>query len=348
MVPEVDISPDRVAGAAPGRAGDPLRRLGADLLRRPLVRIVLRRLLLAVPLLFVVSALSFVLVSITPGDAARQILGVQAPPDAYPRLRHQLGLDRPVYEQYWDWLKHALGGDLGSSLFNGEAVTHAIDVRLPVTLSLIVTSLVLIVIVGVGLGIVSAVRGGALGRVVDVLSMVGFALPAFWVGAALITIFAVRVHWLPATGYVPLTESLGSWLRSLVLPTVALSLAGIAGVAIQTREAMLDALGSEYIQMAWANGVPARSVFFRHALKNASLQVVTVLGLQVVGLLSGTVFVESVFALPGVGGLIVNAVLQHDLPVVEGVVVYFTLIVVVVNLFIDLAYTWLNPRVRLG
>ena len=302
---------------------------------------------MAVPLLFVVSALSFVLVSLTPGDAARQILGLDAPPEAYPKLRHELGLDLPVYEQYWNWVNHAVSGDLGASLFNEEKVTHAINARLPATLSLIIGALLVSAVLGIGLGVFSAVRGGAVGRAVDAFSFLGFALPSFWVGLILIVLFAVKLGWFPAIGYVPLTESPGAWLRSLVLPVVALSLHGIAALAKQTREAMLDVLGSEYVRMARANGIPAWSIIFRHALKNAAIRVVTILGLLAVGLLGGTVLVESVFALPGVGSLAVNASLQHDLPVIQGIVVYFTVVIVVVNLAIDLIYMWLNPRVRI-
>ncbi len=335
----------RGAGAVQ-RAGTAVLRELFALGRQPPLRVVFRRFLLAVPLLFAVSALTFILVSLTPGDPAREILGVQAAPDQYPKLRHALGLDLPLYEQYWRWLRHALTGNLGASLFNGEPVTHAIDVRFPVTVSLIIASLVVALVVGVGLGVLSAVRGGVLGRVVDALSLVGFAFPAFWLAAVLIAVFAVRWRVFPATGYVPLTESPSEWARSLVLPVVALSLGSVTAIAKQTREAMLDVLASEYILMAWANGLAPGSIIFKHALKNASLRVVTILGLQAIGLLGGTVFVENIFALPGVGGLLVNATLQHDLPVVQGIVIYFTVIVVCVNLVIDLAYTWLNPRVR--
>src|SRR5581483_1180340 len=182
----------------------------------------------------------------------------------------------------------------------------------------------------------------------DALALAGYSVPAFWIGAELIVLFAVKLTWFPATGYVPVSHSPVDWLRSLVLPVAALSLYGIAAVARQTREAMLDVLASEHIRMARANGLPARSILFRHALRNASVPVVTVLGVVAVGLLGGTIFVENVFALPGLGVLVVNASLQGDLPVVQGVAVFFTLVVIVVNLAIDLAYTWLNPRVRVA
>jgi peptide/nickel transport system permease protein len=320
---------------------------GAALVRNPILRVVVRRCVMAVPLLFVVSALTFILVSLTPGNAAQQILGAQATRAEYAAFNRALGLNLPLYEQYWNWLRHALTGNLGESIFTHQPVSEAIGQRLPVTLSLLVSGLVVSAVIGIGLGTFSALRGGAVGRIVDAIALLGFTLPAFWVGAELIVIFAVWRNWFPATGYVAISDSPVGWLHSLVLPVVALSLYGIAATAKQTREGMLDVLASEHIRMAWANGIAPRSIVFRHALRNASMRVVTVLGLQAVGLLGGTVLVENVFALPGLGSLMVTAATQHDLPVVAGMVVYFTLIVVAINLVVDLAYVWLNPRVRI-
>jgi peptide/nickel transport system permease protein len=319
----------------------------ARLVRNPVLRVVVRRCVMAVPLLFVVSALTFVLVSLTPGNAAEEILGTSATPAAYAAFNRALGLNLPLYEQYWDWLRHAFTGNLGQSIFTSQPVTQEIGQRLPVTLSLLVGALIVSAVAGIGLGAFSAVRGGTIGRIADALALVGFSLPGFWVGAELIVIFAVWRNWFPATGYVPISASPAGWLHSLVLPVVTLSLYGIASTAKQTREAMLDVLASEHIRMARANGLPWHAIVFRHALRNASMRVVTVLGLLAVGLLGGTVLVENVFALPGVGSLMVTAATQHDLPVVAGIAVYFTLIVVAINLVVDLAYLWLNPRVRL-
>ncbi len=319
----------------------------AALSRHRILWIVVRRLILALPLLFVVSALSFLLVSLAPGDPALSILGVTAPPEAYEKLRHALGLDLPLYQQYWRWLSRALSGDLGTSLFNGESVTQAIAERLPVTLSLMLGALFVMGVAGTVLGVLSAVRGGAIGRFVDGLALLGFALPGFWVGAVLIEVFAVKLPIFPAVGYVAFTDSPALWLRSLALPVIALSLHGVAGLSKQTREAMLDVLASEHIKMAWANGAPARSIFFKYALRNAAVRMLTVLGLLTVGLLSGTVLAEFVFALPGLGSLAVQATNQHDLPIIQGVIVFFTLLIVLINLSIDLAYSWLDPRVRI-
>lgn len=319
-------------------------RLGV--LHVPLVRVVVRRLVMAVPLLFIVSALTFVLMSLMPGDAARRVLGPQATPETVERLRQQLGLDLPIQEQYWQWLTKALKGDLGASTVTGQPVAQAIAERAPVSVSLIVGALLVSLLVGVGIGVFSAVRGGFAGRFVDGLALAGFALPSFWVGAILILVFAVALGWFPASGYVSWSDSPQLWLASLVLPVIALSLSVVAAIAKQTRDAMMDALGSEYVRMARANGVSRVSLVMRHTLKNAATRISTVVGLQAVALLGGTVLAESVFALPGLGGLVVSAAFQQDLPTVQGIVVLFTIIVVLINLVVDVTYAWLNPKVR--
>jgi peptide/nickel transport system permease protein len=327
-----------------------VRRLAGALTSDPVLGVVARRLALSVPLLFVVSALVFLLTSIAPGNATEVILGPQEtsglPRADYDRLAHQLGLDRPLHLQYWEWLSHAVAGDFGISLATRQPVIEIIFQRLSVTLSLVVGTLVVSVLVGVGLGIVSGVRGRAVGRTVDALAMVGWVVPVFWLSAQLIVIFAVELGWFPATGYVPFAQSPSEWARSLVLPVAALSLGAIAGFAKFTREAMLDALASDYIRMARANGESARSIVFQHAFKSALVQVITLTGLLTIGLLVGTVFVEDVFSLPGLGSLVVNAIRGEDLPVVQGAAVFFALIVIAVNLVTDLAYSLVSPKAR--
>lgn len=306
-----------------------------------------RRVLTTVPLLFVVTALSFVLVSLTPGDATSSILGVEgSSPEAVARLRSELGLDLPIYQQYWNWASDAATGDFGNSVISGQSVSSMIDTRLGPTVSLIFGALLVSSLLGVWLGVLSAVRGGLLGKVVDGFALIGFSVPAFWAGALLIAVFAVKLGWLPPTGYVPFSNSPRGWIESLSLPVTALALPSVAAVSKQTREAMLDTLASEYIRMARATGIPSRSIVGRHALKNAATRSVTILGLQAVGLVGGTVVVENVFAVPGLGWLAVNSVVRGDLPVVLGVVVCFTAMVVAMNLVVDLSYTWLNPKVR--
>jgi len=320
--------------------------LAPSLVAGPTGKVVARRLGFALILLLVVSVLSFVLESLTPGNAALEILGTNATRAQYVALDKKLGLDLPIYQQYFNWLKAAIGGDLGTSVYSGQPVAHQIAQRLPVSLSLVIGALLASSVIGIGIGVISAVRGRAIGRGVDVLALIGFVLPSFWIAAELIVIFAVRLQWLPATGYVPLRTSPTEWLRSLVLPVASLSLFCIAAIAKQTREAMLDVLGSVYVRLARANGASRRSIVFRHGLRNASLPIVTVIGLQAVGLLGGTVFAETVFALPGLGSLLVNSALNHDLPLVQGVTICFTLMIVLINLVVDVAYTWLNPRLR--
>lgn len=310
--------------------------------------LVLRRLLVSIPLVLLVSMLTFLLEALVPGDTARTILGQNFTPEAYQQLRQQLGLDQSLPARYGQWLLGALQGDLGVSPVSGLDVGAQVAGRLGVTLSLIVGATVVAGVVGVALGTLSAVRGGALGRFVDVLSLVGFAVPAFWFGLVLVTVFAVGMGVLPATGYVPFDDSVGEWLRSLVLPVATLAVAPITVIAKQTRDGMMDALGAQYVHSLRANGASEASIVLRHGFRNAAIPVVTVTGLMFVGLLSGTVLVESVFAMPGLGGLAVQATTLHDLPMIQGVTVTFTVVVVVVNLLVDMAYGWLNPKVRVS
>jgi peptide/nickel transport system permease protein len=288
--------------------------------------------------------------NLIPGNVTYTILGpptvTHIPLSRYHELAHQLGLDQPLWTQYWAWLSAALHGDLGHSMASGQGVTEEITQRLPVTVSLVIGSVVVSTVFGVLLGVLSAVRGGATGTAVDTIAMVGWVMPAFWIAAELVAIFAVKLGWFPAIGYVPLTVSPTEWLRSLVLPVLALSLGAIGFVAQYTREAMLDALSSEYVRAARASGISPLSITFRHALKTASLQVVTLAGLLTVGLLVGTVFVEQVFTMPGLGALFLTAINGKDIPVVVGIAVFFTLIIVAVNLATDLAYSLLSPKVE--
>ncbi|MFC0534219.1 ABC transporter permease [Phytohabitans kaempferiae] len=309
-------------------------------------RLIVRRLLMSVPLLGVVSLLTFVLTALTPGDTARTILGESYTPEGYAQLRHQLGLDRPLIAQYGDWLAGAVRGDLGISPISGLNVSDQIVSRMGTTLSLAIVTTALATVFGVALGVMSAVRGGAIGRFVDVLSLTGFALPNFWFALVLVTVFAVHLRLLPATGYVPISASASGWARSLILPVVALAVHAVAVIAKQTRDGMLETLSRDFVFSLRANGASEVSVVFRHALRNAAIPVVTVIGLLVVNLLGGVVLIEAVFAMPGLGGLAVDATLQHDVPVIQGVAVTFTVMVVLVNLLVDLTYGWLNPKVR--
>ncbi|MFD7281735.1 ABC transporter permease [Streptomyces sp. NPDC059862] len=311
-----------------------------------MLRLIARRLLISVVLVLVVSLLTFLLQAAAPGDTARTILGDHYSPEAHQQLRHQLRLDEPVLAQYAHWLGEALRGELGSSPVSGLDVAGEIAGRLPVTLSLILCTTAATALLGVALGVLSAVRGGRTGRAVDVVSLIGYAVPNFWLALVLVALLAVAVPLFPATGYVPLGDSPGEWARSLVLPVVTLALPGIAVFAKQTRDAMLETLSRDFVTTLRANGASEASIVFRHALRNAAIPVVTLVGLTFIGLLSGTVFVEAVFAMPGLGGLAVQATTQHDIPMIQGVVVVFALVVVAVNLAVDVAYGRLNPKVR--
>lgn len=311
-----------------------------------MLRLVLRRLAWSAPLLLVASVVSFAFVALLPGDAARSLLGANATQAQVQAVRQQLGLNRPLWEQYWNWLRGAVHGDLGSSLFSHQPVTTLLDSRLEPSLSLIIGATLVATIVGMALGVRGA-RRGALGRVVDVVSVVGIAIPEFWLGLVLIVLFAVQWSLLPPTGYVPLLQDPAGWFTSLVLPVVTLAVPATAIIAKQTRDAVSTALDKTFVRSLRSAGVSDRSIVYRHALKNAAIPVLTVVGLVFVGALSGTVVVESIFAIPGLGSTAVQATGSHDLPVVQGVVVYFTLIVIAVNLLVDLAYGYFNPRVRL-
>jgi peptide/nickel transport system permease protein len=312
-----------------------------------MTRLVIRRLLLAIPLVFAVSFITFVLVALTPGNPAVDLLGTSAGKAAYAAVDRQLGFDHSIWVQYWHWLEHAVQGNLGVSLLNQESVVTELAQRLPVTLALVIGATLVAAIGGVALGTLSATHGGIAGRSTDVFAMLGFAIPTFWLGIVLVDLFAVHGHLLPATGWVPLGQSLWGWIKSLLLPVVTLAAGGITAVTKQTRDAMREALSREFIDALRADGVPEWRVVYIHALRNAAIPILTLLGTIFVGLLGGAVIVEQVFTLPGLGSLAVSATQAHDLPVVEGIAVYFALGVVAVNLVVDLLYGWVNPKVRL-
>lgn len=313
-----------------------------------MLKLVLRRAAMSAPVLLLVSALVFVLEAMTPGDVARTIIGSGGTEQQYQALRVKLGLNEPLYQQYWHYLDHLLHGSLGTSILTGEPVANLLDARLPASLSLILLSTALACAVGIPLGIVSAVRGGSLGSMVDALAVTGVAIPSFLVGLLFVDVFAVNLGLLPAVGYTPLVASPTGWMKSLILPVVALSLAGGGAIAKTTRESMLDVLDRPFIRSLRANGVSVRSIVWKHALRNAALPILSVINLTFIAVLGGTVFIESVFVIPGLGSFLVTAVLNHDIPEVEGAAIYFTVFVVVVNLLVDIAYGWANPKARLA
>ncbi|WP_138444298.1 ABC transporter permease [Sinomonas susongensis] len=308
-------------------------------------KIILKRVAFGIPLLFVVSIITFVLVALSPGDAARVLAGPDATQADYESLRQQLGLNDPLPVQYWHWLVGAMHGNLGHSIVNGSDVAQSLNERLGVTLSLVILATIISGVIGILVGSVSAHRGGMLGKIVDVGAIAGFALPHFWIGLILVTLLAVQLRLFPALGYVNLSSSPELWLRSVSLPVLTLVIGGVAGIAKQTRDAMLNGLGAEYTVAHRADGVPERSVVYRHVLRNSASPILAVVGLHFVGTLSGTVLVEQIFGLPGLGSLAVSATNQHDIPVIQGIALYFGILVVLVNLVLDLVYRRLNPKV---
>jgi peptide/nickel transport system permease protein len=311
-------------------------------------RLILHRLLLAIPLVFAVTFLTFVLNGLAPVDLARTLLGADGTQEQYLALRAELGLDRPLLVQYGDWLWRVLHGDLGVSHFTKESVLELLNGRLGVTLSIMVGVLVVITLLGVGLGVLSATYGGWLGRLLDTVSLVGLIFPSFFVALVYIVVFAVWLRWLPATGYVPWGQGAWEWATSLMLPVAAVSTYFVSVIAKQTRDAMLDVMGRDFIRSLRACGLPERSVVLKHGLRNASLPVVTSLGLVMVNAMASAVFVERAFVLPGLGSLAVGAADQADVALMLGCTLYFALMSVAINLLVDLSYGWLNPKVRVG
>jgi peptide/nickel transport system permease protein len=315
-----------------------------------MIRIAIRWLLSSAALLFAVTALTFVLASLAPGSAVRAVLGAQTSvsPQQYAQMKHQLGLDEPLLVQYWHWLSGLLHGSLGNDLLSGQPITAALSTRIGASLSLIIATIVVSGVAGVTVGTVSAVRGGVTGRILDTLAVSGFALPSFWLALILIEVLAVRVRLFPTTGYVALDGDPGQWLRSIVLPVLTLSAGTTAAIARQTRDSMLQVFSRDFVTALRSRGLPLRVIVVKHALRNAAIPVVTTLGVVFIGLLGGTVLVEQVFAIPGLGEAAVTATTNHDLPMIEGIAFYFAVLVVIVNLLVDISYTALNPKVRVA
>ncbi|MCB9394975.1 MAG: ABC transporter permease [Acidimicrobiaceae bacterium] len=312
-----------------------------------MVQLFFRRLAMTVPILVLASFLVFGLVLLVPGDPAITLAGDNATEEQIQVIRDRLGLDDPIHVQYGRWASAAVQGDLGDSLFSGRSVTKSIGERLPVTVSLAAVSVLIALMIAIPAGLLSATRRGTwLDTTATVGASLGLAMPSFWLGAVLALIFALSLGWLPATGYVPLTENPFEWFRHLVLPGLTLGTSAAAETTRQLRASLGDVLQQDYVRTARAVGLRSRVVVLKHGMKNAAMPVVTVLGFQVAFLLGGSVIVEQLFALPGLGGLAIRAVLDRDLPVIQGVVLFTTALVVSINLLVDLMYGWLNPKVR--
>jgi len=306
-----------------------------------------RRVLATIPVMLVVAFFVFSLLYLAPGDPAAIIAGDQASPADVDRIRASLGLDRPFVIRFGEWLWQIAHGDLGTSIFTNLPVGHMIAQRVEPTLSLMVLTISFSIIFAIPLGVLAAWKHGTwIDRFVMVLAVFGFSVPVFVVGYLLAYIFALQLDWLPVQGFTSISQGLWPFLRNMILPTVALGMVYVALLARITRATMLEVLSQDYVRTAKAKGVGQRAVLFVHALKNAAVPIVTVLGIGVALLIGGAVITESVFAIPGLGRLTVDAILRRDYPVIQGVVLLFSFVYVLVNLAVDLLYTLFDPRIR--
>jgi peptide/nickel transport system permease protein len=312
-----------------------------------MIKLIGQRLLAMLPLLLIVSIMTFSFTALLPSDPVDLIIGDRGSEEQYDMVRERLGLNQPFVARYFDWLGRAMHGDLGTSFFNSVRVTDAVLLRMPATLSLTFFSVLISVVVGLGAGIAAALRPRSwVDRLATFGATIGQAIPNFWFGLILVTIFAVSLRWFPATGYVPLHDSFSGWLRSITLPALALGLSTSAAIARQVRSAMVGVLQQDYIRAARAQGLSARRVVLKHALKNALVPVITVLSFQVTILLGGALIVEQVFAINGIGSLAIAAVRQQDIPMIQGIVLVLVLIVMAVQLLTDILYGLINPKAR--
>ena len=305
-----------------------------------------KRLLSGALLLLAISSLSFFLIYASSTSIATSILGEGATPEQIKQKSHELGLDQPIVSRFFSWLRHAVQGDFGNSWTNNDSVVSEITRRLPVTLSLVLIAILIAAILATSLGVLAAIKGGAVDRLVQLLAVAGFAIPGFIVAIILVTFLAVRSHILPATGWVAFSENPANWLKSITLPIVSLVIATMTSSAQQIRSAVKSVLERDFIRTLTSRGISRREIIIKHVLRAAAPAGLTVLSLQFVGMLGGTVIVEKIFALPGMGDLVVNATASGDTPLVMGIVVYTVILVIVINLVVDLINGWLNPKVR--
>jgi peptide/nickel transport system permease protein len=307
----------------------------------------LRRLLGAIPVMVVVALIVFLLLRLTPGDPAAILAGDNATPAQLERIRTSLGLNEPLYVQFFTWISKLLHGDLGVSLISNVPVLQMIGQRVEPSMSIAIATIILSVIVAVPLGVLAAWKQGTwIDRFVMALSVLGFSVPVFVIGYVLIQFFAINLRWVPVQGFRSITTGFGPFFERIILPTLTLSFIYIALIARMTRASMLDVLGEDYVRTARAKGISEIPVLFRHALRNAAVPVITVIGTGFALLISGVVVTESVFNIPGIGRLTVDAVLARDYPVIQAMILLTSLLYVSINLLIDVAYTLLDPRIR--
>lgn len=307
----------------------------------------IRRIIATVPVMATVALFVFSLLYLAPGDPAAIIAGDQATPADVERIRASLGLDRPFLVRFGDWVWHIIHGDLGTSIFTNLPVWHMIQQRLEPTASLLVLTLFMSIVLAIPMGVVAAWKQGTwIDRAIMVIAVMGFSVPVFVIGYVLAYYFALQLDWFPVQGYTPLARGFGPWLSNMALPSVALGAIYIALIARITRATMLEVLSQDYVRTARAKGLDQRAILYVHALKNAAVPIVTIIGIGFASLIGGAVVTESVFAIPGLGRLTVDAILRRDYPVIQGVVLLFSFGYVIVNLLVDLLYTLFDPRIR--
>jgi len=308
---------------------------------------ILRRLAATVPVMLIVAVLVFLMLRLTPGDPAAIIAGDNANSEQIAQIRNRLGLDQPLFSQFFIWLLNIFHGDFGESFFFKKTVAELIASRIEPTIALSLFTITLAVAIAVPLGVLAAYRQGTwIDKVVMGFSVLGFSVPVFVIGYSLIYLFAIKLNWLPVQGYQRLADGFGGFLTRLLLPSLTLSVIYVALIARMTRASVIDVLGEDYIRTARAKGQAELKVLFKHALKNAAVPIVTVIGLGVALLIGGVVVTESVFTIPGLGRLTVDAVLARDYPTIQAVILLFSFVYVLINLIIDLVYTLVDPRIR--
>lgn len=313
-----------------------------------MVKFLARRLLSTIPILLVVLTVVFLIIHLTPGSPAAVILGDNATDDQISSLNHQLGLDAPLYQQYFLWIADVFRGNLGASYFLGQPVTDAIISHIGPTFAIAMLAEIIAVTIAIPLGIYAASRRGTVSDVsIMGVSLLGMSIPSFLLGLFLALIFGVNLGWLPVAGYEPLSSGVWNWFQYLILASVALGSMQAALFVRMTRSSMLDVLRKDYIRTVRAKGVKERGVIYLHALRNASLPILTVVGQSVGGLITGAVVTETIFNIPGLGQLIVDSIQRRDLPVIQGTVLFITFAFIFVNLIVDVLYGVLDPRVRL-
>ncbi|WP_426592658.1 ABC transporter permease [Cellulomonas sp. McL0617] len=306
----------------------------------------LRRLGAGLVLIWVVTAITFFMTYGAGLPIAVNMLGPQATPEQVAQLNAQLGLDQPIFQQYWTWLTDVLHGDLGVSYFTQQPVGEAMASRLPVTLSVVIFASILVIVISTLLGVIGASRGGVVDGILQAISTVAFVFPGIVLAIGLVYLFAIKLQWVPATGFTTIGESPSAWFESVILPAIVLSIGGIASLGAQIRGALVDQLDRDYIRTLRTAGVSERSILLKHALRNAAAPGLTVFSLEFIAMFGGALFIEKIFALPGFGTYAYTSALQGDLPAMMGVALFSVALVVVVNLIVDLLNGWLNPKVR--